>query len=278
MRAVGIILAGAKRSSMGVLTEHRNNSAMPVGGAYRTIDFALTNFSQSGVKKVAVISQHSTRSLADHISSSKWWNFGRKNSGIFLFTPDMVNADSFSFKGTADAIYQNIQFLKRSQEPYVIICPGEQVIRIDYNKVIKYHEEQGADITLVCKDMGNESVLDYGVAELDEENRLVGFEEKPLDPQSSTISLGIYVIERQLLIQLLEQLNKEGRHSIVTDIIMRYRKKLKIVGYMFDGYWQTLKNIETLFATNMDFLDPEKRSEIFSNGYVYTKAKDDPPV
>ncbi len=278
MRAVGIILAGAKRSSMGVLTNHRNNSAMPVGGAYRTIDFPLTNMSQSGVKKVAVISQHSTRSLADHISSSKWWNFGRKNSGIFLFTPDMGNADNFTFKGTADAIYQNIQFLQRSQEPYVVICPGEQIMRVDYSKVIKYHMEKGADITMMYTDLRDYNIQEYGVMTLDEDKRLLEFEEKPLEAQSSIISLGVYVIGRQLLIQLLEELHKEGRHNLVADIIVRYRKKLKIYGYEFNGYWKSIKDVNALYQANMDFLDTTTRKEIFQNGYVYTKSKDDPPV
>ncbi|OON94310.1 MAG: glucose-1-phosphate adenylyltransferase subunit GlgD [Candidatus Epulonipiscioides saccharophilum] len=279
MRAIGIILAGSKKDGLGVLASHRNNAAMPIGGAYKVIDFTLTNMSESGIKSVAVISQYNTRSLSDHISSSKWWNFGRKNSGIFLFTPDMLNADSFSFKGTADAIYQNLHFLKKSTEPYVVVTPADHVLRIDYRDVIQYHIDQQADISVVYQEYHNADLSNYGVMELDENRRLLNFEEKPLEPQSNNISLGIYVFERKLLIALLEEIANDGRYSIVDDIIIRYRKRLKIYGYKFNGYWKTLKNIKALYETNMDFLNPQIKYEIFEEkSYVYTKAKDDPPV
>lgn len=279
MRAVGIILAGTKKGGLGILASHRNNAAMPVGGAYKVIDFNLTNMSESGIKSVAVISQYNTRSLSDHISSSKWWNFGRKNSGIFLLTPDMLNSDSFSFKGTADAIYQNIHFLTKSTDPYVVITPADQIIRVNYQDVIKYHMEKKADITLLYKDTNDVDLTNYGVMELDEDSRLMNFEEKPLEPQTSNVSLGIYVFERKLLIELLEEIAKEGRNSIVDDIIIRYRKRLKIYGYRFDGYWKAIKDIKNLYQANMDFLNPKIKYEIFEEkSYVYTKAKDDPPV
>ncbi|OOB77465.1 MAG: glucose-1-phosphate adenylyltransferase subunit GlgD [Epulopiscium sp. Nuni2H_MBin003] len=279
MKAVGIILAGTKKSRLEVLASHRNSAAMPVGGSYRVIDFALTNFSYSGVKTIALISQYNTRSLADHVSSSKWWNLGRKNSGIYLFTPDMLNSDTLSFKGTADAIYQNIEFLKKSSEKYVIISPSDHIMRIDYREVLKYHVEKKADITVVYKNMPEIDARNYGTLELDEQYRLTDFEEKPLEPQTTNISLGIYVIARELLIKLLEDLANEGRTSIADDIITRYRKKLRIYGYKFEGYWQALKDIDSLYATNLDFLNPDMRDEIFEKySYVLTKAKDDPPV
>lgn len=279
MKAVGIVLAGGKRNSLEELTYNRNVAAMPVGGLYRAIDFVLSNLSNSGIKKVAVISQHNTRSLTDHISSSKWWDFGRKKTGLFVLTPHMRNSDTFSFKGTADAIYQNIDFLKKSNEPYVVITSGEQIAKIDFDKIIKYHEKKGADITLVCKDFASYELQDYGVAVLDGDNKVVEFEEKPLDPQSTIASLGIYVIGRELLINLLEELEAEGRYSIVADIIIRYRRKLNIYAYVFEGYWRTIKDIDEFYDINMDFLNPEVR-EIMFKQYppVYTKSKDEPPA
>ncbi|OON97529.1 MAG: glucose-1-phosphate adenylyltransferase subunit GlgD [Epulopiscium sp. Nele67-Bin005] len=279
MKAVGIILAGGKKSSMGDLASHRNVAAMPVGGAYRAVDFTLSNFSHSGIKKVALITQFNTRSLFDHISSSKWWNFGRKTSGLYIFTPHMLNSDSLSFRGTADSIFQNIAFLKKSNEPYVVITSAEQVVSIDYTDVIKYHEEKGSDITMVCKDLGEADVRDYGVVSLDHNSRMLEFEEKPLFPQQSTISLGTYVIGRQLLIDLLEEVHCEGRFDFVLDILVRYRKKLVVNAYMFEGYWRTIKDVPEFYKLNMDFLNADVRNEIFeANGPVYTKPKDDPPV
>lgn len=279
MRAIGIILAGGKRSTLGVLTKQRNVAAMPIGGSYRAIDFALSNLSNSGIKKVAVISQYSVRSLADHIGSSKWWDFGRKKTGLFLFTPTLLSQETYGFKGTADSIYQNIDFLKKSNEPYVVITSGEYICKMDYNKIIKYHEQKQSDITIVYKDMNTYDVEDYGVISLDENKQMVDFEEKPLNPQSTTVSLGTYVISRELLIKLLEGLEKEGRYSLVNDIIIRYRKKLKIYGYNFEGYWRRIRDIDQLYHINMDFLTPEIRGLFFNNyPYISTKAKDEPPA
>ncbi len=279
MRAIGIILAGGKRNTLGVLTKQRNLAAMPVGGSYRAIDFALSNLSNSGIKKVAIIAQYSARSLADHISSSKWWDFGRKKTGLFLFTPNMSSQEGFGFRGTADCIFQNIEFLKKSNEPYVVITSGEQVYRMDFEKIIRYHEKKGADLTIVCKDMHSYNVEEYGVIGLDYDNKMVEFEEKPLNPQYSTVSLGIYVISRELLIKLLEELEADGRYSIVNDIIIRYRKKLKIYGYMFEDYWKSIRDINEFYQLNMDFLTPQVR-KLFFNTYPYisTKAKDEPPA
>ena len=279
MKAVGIVLAGGKRNALGALTMQRNVAAIPIGGSYRAIDFALSNLSNSGIKKVAVVCQHNTRSLTDHITSSKWWGFGRKKTGLFLFTPHMISAETFSYRGTADAIYQNIDFLKKSNEPYVVITAGEQVTKMDYSKVIKYNIEKGADITVVCKEMGSFDVRDYGVVELDEESRLINLEEKPLEPQHTTVSLGTYVIGRELLIHLLEELESEARYNIVSDILIRYRRKLKIYGYMFTGYWKTVKDIEAFYNINMDFLNAEVRTLLFKTSpHIYTKAKDEPPA
>lgn len=279
MRAIGIILAGGKRSTLGVLTKQRNIAAMPIGGSYRAIDFTLSNLSNSGIKKVAVISQYSARSLTDHIGSSKWWDFGRKKTGLFLFTPTMLNQDAFGFRGTADSLFQNMDFFKKSNEPYVVITSGEQIYKMDYDKVIKYHEKRNADMTIVYKDLGTYEVEDYGVIGLDSESRMLDFEEKPLDPQYTTVSLGIYVISRELLIKLLEELEADGRYSLVNDIIIRYRKKLKIYGYEFNGYWKRIRDINEFYKINMDFLTTDVRNLFFNTyPFISTKAKDEPPA
>lgn len=279
MKAIGIVLAGGKRNTLGALTTQRNVAAVPVGGSYRAIDFALSNLSNSGIKKVAIITQHNTRSLTDHTISAKWWGFGRKTTGLYLFTPHMINTETFTFKGTADAIYQNIEFLKKSNEPYVVITSGEQICKMDFNKLIKYHEEKNADITVMCKDLGHYNVRDYGVVALDEDNRIKELEEKPLEPQNTTVSLGVYVIGRELLIHLLEELESEGRYNLVNDILVRYRRKLKIYGYLFEGYWKAIKDINAYYDINMDILNPEIRSMLFNTEpYIYTKVKDEPPA
>ncbi len=279
MKAIGIVLAGGKRNTLGALTTQRNVAAVPVGGSYRAIDFVLSNLSNSGIKKVAVIAQHNTRSLMDHTVSSKWWGFGRKTTGLYLLTPNMLNSETTSFRGTADAIYQNIDFLKKSNEPYVVITSGEQIYKMDFNKVIKYHEQKKADITIVYKTLEDENLKEYGVIEVDQEGRMTDFEEKPLEPQQDTISMGIYVVGRELLIHLLEALEKEGRYSLINDLIIRYRKKLNIYGYQYEGYWRAIKDIPSFYNINMDFIKEEVSEGLLNTDpYIYTKVKDEPPA
>ena len=137
MKAVGIILAGGNNSRMQELSNKRAIAAMPIGGRYRSIDFALSNMSNSHVQTVAVLTQYSARSLNEHLSSSKWWDFGRKQGGLYVFTPAVTAENSNWYRGTADAIYQNLQFLKDSHEPYVVIASGDCVYKMDYNKVLE---------------------------------------------------------------------------------------------------------------------------------------------
>ena len=153
MRALGIILAGGNNFKMRELSNKRAIAAMPVAGSYRAIDFALSNMANSHISKVAVLTQFNSRSLNEHLSSSKWWDFGRKQGGLFVFTPTITPDNGYWYQGTADAIYQNIDFLKKSHEPYVVIASGDGVYKIDFEKVLEYHIEKGADITIVCKDM-----------------------------------------------------------------------------------------------------------------------------
>jgi len=281
MKAVGIILAGGRSERLGDLTALRASSAMPVGSCYRAIDFSLSNMSNSGIKKIAVMTQFNSRSLHDHLSSSKWWDLGRKHGGLFVFTPYLSSGNNNWFQGTADSIYQNISFLRRSNEPYVVISSGESVYKMDYNDVINYHIEKDADITIVYQDMTKKDVdiHDFGIMDLDDDSRMTDFEEKPVEPLSAFASLGIYVISRALLIKLLETISQEARYDLVSDIIIRYRKKLKIYGYKFDGYWSSVNNIKSYYNMNMDFLKKDVRDLFLrSQSHIETKPKDEPPA
>ena len=280
MKAIGIILAGGNNDYLDSLTERRAAAAMPVGSCYRAIDFTLSSMSNSGINKVAVLTQYNSRSLQDHLISSKWWDFGRKQGGLFVFTPYTSRNDSTWFRGTADSIYQNITYLKRSNEPYVVITSGDTIYKMNYSNVIKYHIEKKSDITIIYKNMKDKDLSKFGILELDDDNRLQEFEEKPLQAQSSDASLGIYVISRTLLINLLERIIPEQRYDIVKDIIIRFRKELKIYGYEFNGYWSSISgSIKDYFDTNMSFLDRDVR-EIFTKNapFVETKPKDEPPA
>lgn len=280
MRAVGIILAGGNNSKMQELSKKRAVGAMPMAGSYRAIDFALSNMTNSHIQRVAVLTQYNAWSLNEHLSSSKWWDFGRKQGGLYVFTPSITSDNGFWYRGTADAMAQNIAFLKKSHEPYVIIASADAVYKMDYNKVLAKHVETGADITIVCKEVEEGTdVSSFGVVKTDENDRIVDFEEKPLDSENRLISTGIYIIRRRLLIQLLEQCIAEDRYDFVNDIIVRNKTSRRIFAYKMDSYWKNIASVKNYYDANMDFLKPEVR-DFFFKQYpdVYSKVEDLPPA
>ena len=281
MRAIGVILAGGNSSRMGELSAKRAVAAMPVTGSYRAIDFSLSNMTNSHIQKVAVFTQYNSRSLNEHLNSSKWWDFGRKQGGLYVFTPTITSTNSYWYQGTADALYQNISFLKDSHEPYVVIASGDGIYKLDYGKVLEEHISKGADITVVCKDLapGEDDVNRFGVIQMDADNRIVDFEEKPLVAGNNTISTGIYVIRRRQLIELLETCANEGRTDFVRDILVRYKNVKKIYGYKMDTYWRNIGTKESYYKTNMDFLNRDVRNYFFKHPpHNYSKVEDLPPA
>lgn len=281
MRAVGIILAGGGSKRMGDLSAKRAVAAMPIVGSYRAIDFTLSNMTNSHIQKVAVYTQYNSRSLNEHLNSAKWWDFGRKQGGLYVFTPTITATNSYWYKGTADALYQNINFLKSAHEPYVVIASGDAVYKMDYNKVLEEHIATGADITIVCKDIepSDDDISRFGVVKLADDNRVIGFEEKPLVAETNTASIGVYVVRRRQLIELLETCAVEGRSDFVNDILVRYKSVKKIYAYKLESYWRNIGSVESYFKTNMDFLKKDIRDYFFREyPEVYSKVEDLPPA
>lgn len=280
MRAIGIILAGGNNNKMKELSNKRAIAAMPIAGSYRTIDFVLSNMSNSHIQKVAVFTQYNAKSLNEHLNSSKWWDFGRKQGGLFVFTPTITAENSFWYRGTADAMYQNISFLRNSHEPYVVIASGDCVYKLDYNKVLEYHIAKKADITVVCTQLREgEDASRFGVIKTEEDGRIDEFEEKPIVTSTSIISAGVYVIRRRQLLELLEKSAQEDRFDFVKDILIRYKNLKKIYAYEMENYWSNIATVESYYNTNMDFLKKEVRDYFFKEyPDVYSKIDDLPPA
>ena len=232
MRAIGIVLAGGNSKRMRELSNKRAIAAMPIAGSYRSVDFALSNMSNSHIQSVAVLTQYNSRSLNEHLSSSKWWDFGRKQGGMY------------------------------------------------YGKVLEYHIEKKADITVVCKEMPpEEDVTRFGLVKLNDDGRITDFEEKPMLATSSMISCGIYVIRRRQLIELLERCAAEDRYDFVTDILVRYKNLKRIYAYKLGTYWSNIASVDSYYKTNMDFLKPDVRHYFFKEyPEIYSKVDDLPPA
>lgn len=280
MRAIGIILAGGNNHRMKELSQKRAVCAMPIAGSYRSIDFTLSNMSNSHIQKVAVFTQYNAKSLNEHLNSSKWWDFGRKQGGLYIFTPAVTASNSNWYRGTADAIYQNLSFLKNSHEPYVVIASGDCVYKMDFNKVVEYHIDKKADITVVCRDMEPGAQIErFGTIRMNEDCRIEEFEEKPIQAKTNTISCGIYVIRRRLLIEMIEKCAEEDRYDFVRDILIRYKDLKGIYGYKIKSYWRNIASVEDYFSTNMDFLNSDVRNYFFKEyPDIYSKVDDLPPA
>lgn len=262
------------------LSRRRAVCAMPIAGSYRSIDFTLSNMANSHIQKVAVFTQYNARSLNEHLSSSKWWDFGRKQGGLFVLTPTVTAENSNWYRGTADAIYQNLSFLKSSHEPYVVISSGDGVYKMDFGRVLEYHIEKKADITVVCKEMGDGvNVERFGTVRMDEDGRIEEYEEKPLKAKSNVISCGIYILRRRQLIEMIEKCAEEDRYDFVRDVLVRYKDIKRIYGYKMRDYWRNIASVEDYYDTNMDFLRPEVRNYFFKQyPDIYSKVDDLAPA
>lgn len=279
---MGLILTGWKKPGLKDLSYNRSVSAIPFGGKYRAIDFILSNMVNSGIKNVGVLTQYSFRSLMDHLGSGKEWDLDRRYDGLFIFPPTMTDEESGWYRGSADAMYHNLTFLRRSNEEYVVIAQGNGIFRMQMGDMLQYHIDKDADITLAYRkmyDYSPEEISSLGIIRIDGDNRIIDLQEKPLNPQSDLASIGVYLLRRKLLISLIEECIAHGNYDFVRDIMIRKLDELKIYGYEFTGYWRNIYSVRNYYRCSMEVLDPAVREELFvRNGKIYTKVKDEAPA
>ncbi len=279
---MGIILASDINNRFNELTAVRSVSAIPVGGKYRAVDFTLSNMVNSGITNIGVLTQYNFRSLMDHLGSGKEWDLDRKNDGLFIFPPFLSGGDSGWYRGTADAIYNNITFLRRSNEEYVVITKGSCIYKMAYDDMLNYHIEKKADITVAYREMADftgEELKMLGLIKIDDNGKILDFQEKPLHPWTRLGSIGIYIVERKKLISLIEETAAHGDYDFVKHILIKKLNDINIYGYKFTGYWRNLNSIQAYYRCNMDILNTEIRYQLFvENGKVYTKVKDEAPA
>lgn len=279
MKAVGIILAGGGSDRMKGLVDIRAVAAMPVAGAYRAVDFALSNMANSRINTVAVLTQYSSRSLNEHLSAPSWWGFGRKQGGLYLLNPTITPESTNWFRGTADALIQNLDFIKERHEPYVVIASGDGVYKLDFDDVLKKHVASGAQITVVCREKTDEYTGRFGVVETDDENRIVAWHEKEEGAAGRYINCGIYLIRRLRLIRLLEECKRRDETDFVRGVLQNNLETERVKAYVMDGYWKNIASAQSYFECNMDMLDPDLRHKFFGEyPMIATKVDDFPPA
>lgn len=257
-RVVALILAGGQGDRLSVLSEERAKPAVIFGGRYRIIDFALSNVVNSGITRVGVLTQYRPRSLNDHIGIGRSWDLDRAGGGVTLLQPYLGRESSDWYRGTADAVFQNVYFLEETRADLVLILAGDHVYKMNYDELISYHLAKGADVTVPLYQVPMEEAHRFGVLTLDEDGRIIEWDEKPDRPKSNLISMGIYVFNRQALIeQLIADAKCDSAHDFGHDVIpaMVEHPEMRVYGYEFNDYWRDVGTIEAYYDGNMDLLE-----------------------
>jgi len=282
-RVSSLILAGGQGDRLSVLSEERAKPAVIFGGRYRIIDFALSNIVNSGITRVGVLTQYRPRSLNDHIGIGRPWDLDRQGGGVTLLQPYLGRASSDWYRGTADAVFQNIYFVQEMRADIVLILAGDHVYKMNYDELIAYHIATGADCTVPLYNVPRDEAHRYGVLTVDDDGRIIEFDEKPENPKSTLISMGIYVFNRECLInQLIEDSNLDTTHDFGRDIVPKMvdDPDFRVYGFNFDGYWRDVGTIESYYDGNMDLLedlpelnlyDPDSRIRTLDPGYPPAK-------
>ncbi|HNO65455.1 MAG TPA: sugar phosphate nucleotidyltransferase [Tepidiformaceae bacterium] len=256
---LAMILAGGQGDRLSILSEQRAKPAVVFGGQYRIIDFALSNCANSGISKVSVVTQYRPRSLMNHIGAGRPWGFDTLEGGIQILQPYLGRADSDWYQGTADAVYQNLYVVEESRAREVLILAGDHIYLTSYRNMIAYHRSQAADATVAVYSVPREEAHRFGVLDLDANGRVIDFQEKPQQPRGAWASMGVYVFNKDVLVQQLQadaDEHGESKHDFGRDIIPRMFRSLRVFGYQYQSYWRDVGTIQSYWDAHMDLLAP----------------------
>ncbi|HEU65906.1 MAG TPA: glucose-1-phosphate adenylyltransferase [Chloroflexi bacterium] len=279
-KVLALVLAGGEGKRLSVLAQGRAKPAVPFAGKYRIIDFTLSNCVNSGIDKVAVVPQYNPRSLARHIGVGKPWDLDRVVGGITLLHPFVsTNGEMHWYKGTADAVHHNLRFIEDSRIDEVLILSGDHIYIMHYEEMIKFHRQQGGDITIGVTEVPWNEANRFGIVTLDDNNRVVDFEEKPSQPKSNLASMGIYIFNKDILFKVLEDAHRRGLQDFGSQIIPEAIDKYQAYGYKYQGYWRDVGTIEAYWQANMDLIIDLPPFNLYEPGsQVRTPSVDMPPV
>lgn len=256
---IAMLLAGGQGSRLYALTEKLAKPAVPFGGKYRIIDFPISNCVNSGIDTIGVLTQYQPYILNEYIGTGQPWDLDRLNGGIHILPPYQRASGSDWYKGTANAIYQNIQFIERYDPEYVIILSGDQICKQDYADFLHFHKEKEAEFSVAVMEVPWEEASRFGLMVTDENDRILQFQEKPKEPKSNLASMGIYIFNWDVLRKYLEEdeADPESENDFGNNILPNLlRDGREMYAYHFDGYWKDVGTIPSLWEANMEVLDP----------------------
>jgi glucose-1-phosphate adenylyltransferase len=264
---LAMILAGGRGSRLHELTNKVAKPAVSYGGKYRIVDFPLSNCANSGVDIVGVLTQYESVLLNSYVAAGGRWGLDARESGVFVLPPrEKADADLDVYRGTADAISQNIDFIDKYSPEYLLVLSGDHIYKMDYDKMLDYHKEMNADATIAVIEVPMKEASRFGIMNTDGDGRIVEFEEKPEHPKSNLASMGIYIFNWKLLrkILLADMKNPDSHHDFGKDVIpCLLNDKKTLAAYKFKGYWKDVGTIDSLWEANMDLID--SRNELNLN-------------
>jgi glucose-1-phosphate adenylyltransferase len=280
-KCVAMLLAGGKGSRLNSLTKDLAKPAVPFGGKYRIIDFALSNCTNSGIDTVGVLTQYQPLLLNSYIGIGSAWDLDRKDGGVTVLPPYAESSEVKWYTGTASAIYQNLNYLKQYQPEYVLILSGDHIYKMNYESMLEYHIEKRADVTISLIEVPWDEASRFGIMDTDEELRVIDFDEKPANPKNNLASMGIYIFNWNILKEYLEMDDRvpESSHDFGKDVIpMLLEENKKLFAYPFKGYWKDVGTVQSLWEANMDLLREECDLDLFDHGWrIYSVNPNQPP-
>ncbi|MBI2861843.1 MAG: glucose-1-phosphate adenylyltransferase [Chloroflexi bacterium] len=280
-RVLALILAGGQGDRLSVLSEERAKPAVIFGGKYRIIDFPLSNCANSGIFQVGILTQHRPHSLNDHIGVGRPWDLDRSAGGIFLLQPYTGRRASDWYRGTADAVYQNLEFVAEQRVDQVLILSGDNVYTMHYEPMVNHHRYVGADVSIAVTPVPQEEINRYGIVSVDEEGRVIEFLEKPDQASSNLASMGIYVFNKGVLIERLREdaRRRSSTHDFGRDILPRMLQQDRVYAYQFRGYWRDVGTIDAYWQAHMDLLVDLPAFNLYDpENVVRTKSAERPSV
>ena len=278
---LAMLLAGGQGSRLGILTKNIAKPAVPYGGKYRIIDFPLSNCVNSGIDTVGVLTQYQPLELNDYIGNGQAWDLDRSYGGVHVLSPYQQIKGTEWYKGTANAIYQNINFIDRYNPEYVAVLSGDHIYKMDYAKMLAYHKAKGAACTIAMLEVPWEEASRFGLMFVNDDGSISEFEEKPKNPRSNKASMGVYIFTWEILRKYLieDEANPDSGNDFGHDVIpAMHNAGEKLFAYQFDGYWKDVGTIDSLWEANLDLLNPKVDLDLSDNSWkIYSKAAAAPP-
>jgi len=281
MRALAMILAGGRGKRLSILTQKRAKPAVPFAGKYRIIDFPLSNCANSGITTVGVLTQYRPHSLNEHIRTGAPWDLDRLHGGVWLLQPYERFDEIGRYAGTADAIQQNFDFIRRHNPDLVLILAGDHIYKMNYDDLFNFHTEHQADLTVATLKVTIDEASRFGILETDSSYQVASFEEKPLQPKGALASMGIYVFNTEVLSHLLLEDTKDPHsdHDFGKNIIPKMIGHYRVFAYPFAGYWVDVGTVQAYWEAHMDLLVDEPLLNLLDRSWViHTPSEERPAV